>query len=419
MSTLLLQLPTRPAHPSTAYSYVLTSDGQSVLAQASTTAAQLPQPQGAGAHIVAIIPLQALSWQQVQLPPGIGLSTQTANPRLRAALEGLLEDKLLQEPAQVHFALAPEARAGAPLWVAVCQRDWLTGHLQALEAADRPVARIVPAWAPQENNLPAVCALGTPEAPQLVIANYDAQGAVALLPLSSATLSMVSASSTDTNSTEPEDTPLHAEPAVAALVEQLSGRSATIITPATLMLQASRSSWDLAQFDLTSSGRNRAARKLGNLWNSLLHSPTWRAARWGAVACAVAYLAGLNLWAWQEKRALQAKEKALSTIVTSTFAHIPLVVKPVLQMQREVALLQQATGSPSAQDFEPMLAALGQALPPGQHITQLIYSGTELTVKGVTLEADPLASVQNLLQAAGYPTRSEDSALVIKANTTP
>ncbi len=70
-----------------------------------------------------------------QLPPGIPLGANQQTPRLRSILEGLLEDRLLDDPAQLHFALQPGARAGSPVWVAVCDRSWLRDHLQALEAA--------------------------------------------------------------------------------------------------------------------------------------------------------------------------------------------------------------------------------------------------------------------------------------------
>ena len=65
---------------------------------------------------------------------------QPADTRLRSILEGLLEDRLLDDPAQLHFALQPGARAGSPVWVAVCDRSWLRDHLQG--AGGSQAARI-------------------------------------------------------------------------------------------------------------------------------------------------------------------------------------------------------------------------------------------------------------------------------------
>ena len=50
-------------------------------------------------------------------------------------LEGLLEDRLLDEPEALHFALQPHVRSPGTAWVATCERAWLASHLQALDEA--------------------------------------------------------------------------------------------------------------------------------------------------------------------------------------------------------------------------------------------------------------------------------------------
>lgn len=425
MSTLLLQLPTSNASPETAFSYVLTSDGITALEQASAMASLLPEPRGPGAEVVAVVPITALSWQRVQLPPGLALTLHHANNRLRAALEGLLEERLLDDPGQLHFALAPDAQTGAEVWVAVCQRNWLSGHLQALEAAGRPATRIVPAWAPgpTSSGSPELFAIGTADAPQLVITGYGPEQGVALVPLSSATLTLATGShlrSAPAESTTLEQPlSLKSEPAVAAVAEQCAGRPVSIITPASLLLEAARSDWDLAQMDLASSGRHRALRRAGSALEALLHAPAWRAARWGAIACIAAYLIGLNTWAWQERKAISDKQAAAQSIVTSTFPSIRVVVDAPLQMQREVAQLRQANGSTSERDLEPILAQLGAALPTGLSPTSLLYSSGELKAQGISLSAEDFTAVESRLSSLGYQVRSEDSTLILRATSTP
>ncbi len=81
----------------------------------------------------------------------------------------------------------------------------------------------------------------------------------------------------------PEGVPCVAEPAVAALAEQVLQRQPGLQQAPQRWLQAAQSPWDLAQFEFSSSGRARALKKLGTAWADLLAAPQWRPARWGAV----------------------------------------------------------------------------------------------------------------------------------------
>ena len=122
MSTLILFLPPARPGPATEYSYTLTADGHTALRHATAPAALLPEPTRPGGEVVAVVPARALSWQRVQLPPGLALGAGQQTPRLRSVLEGLLEDRLLDDASQLHFAIQPDANPGEPVWVAVCDR---------------------------------------------------------------------------------------------------------------------------------------------------------------------------------------------------------------------------------------------------------------------------------------------------------
>ena len=143
MSILIIYLPPGTPGPGTEYSYTLTADGHTATRHASAAAALLPDP-GRTGEVVAVVPARLLSWQRVNLPQGANSSPT----RLRTVLEGLLEERLLDEPANLHFALEPNARLGEPVWLASCDRSWLRESLQQLEAAGRSVGRIVPEFAP-------------------------------------------------------------------------------------------------------------------------------------------------------------------------------------------------------------------------------------------------------------------------------
>ena len=423
MSTLILFLPSARPGPATEYSYTLTADGHTALRHATAPAALLPEPTRPGGEVVAVVPARALSWQRVQLPPGLPLGAGQQTPRLRSVLEGLLEDRVLDDAAQLHFAIAPGAQAGAPVWVAVCDRAWLREHLQALEAAGRRVARVVPEFAPgpTPSGRPELCALGTPEDACVVLTGQGADHGVAVLPLSSMAMALARAGTVAGTGPEDEDAaPLvRAEPAVAALAEQTLGQRATLHTASQRALEAARGDWDLAQFELASTGRTRALRKAGSVASALLHAPQWRAARWGAVLLVLAHLVGLNAWAWKERQTLAAKQAAVRTLLTQTFPKVQVVVDAPLQMERELAQLRQAAGSVSPRDLEPLLAAAGTALPAGRQPTTIEYTPGELRLRGVALAPDEEPALSARLQASGYRAQLDDGSLLLRAEGTP
>lgn len=399
MSSLFVQLPSGPVTGSTEFDYLVSPDGRSVGAHASAPAALLPAALGAGAEIVAVAPAQALSWHRVELPKGVA----PGSPRLRAVLEGLLEDHLLDEPEMLHFAVDPQARPGAPVWVAVCQRDWLRAALQVLEAAGRPASRVVPELAPEAPA--ALHVIGEPGQALLAASGPDG---VAVLPLSSAALSLLPP--------VPDEALCFAEPALAAEAEPLLQRPVLLQPAHQRWLQAAQSRWDLAQFDFASSARARTLRKLGTGGVELLRGPQWRAARWGAALLVLANLVGLNAWAWKERSLLQAKREAVRSTLTSTFPHVRLVVDAPAQMEREVAALRQATGASSSRDLETLLGALAAAAP-GHAASAIEFNGTELRVRGLGLRPDELRAAQSALRAQGLAITQQGEAVVLAAES--
>ena len=423
MSTLILFLPPARPGPATEYSYTLTADGHAATRHATAPAALLPEPTRPGGEVVAVVPARALSWQRVQMPAGVPLGAGQQTPRLRSVLEGLLEDRVLDDAAQLHFALQPGAHSGAPVWVAVCDRTWLRENLQALEAAGRRVSRVVPEFAPgpTASGAPELCVLGTPEDAMAVITGQGEHHGVAVVPLTPMALTLARLGTARLSDADAENNPLvvRAEPAVAALTERTLAQRVTLQTPSERALEAARGDWDLAQFDLASTGRTRALRKAGSIASALLVAPQWRAARWGAALLVVAHLVGLNAWAWQERNALAAKQAQVRAVLTQSFPKVQVVVDAPVQMERELAQLRQAAGSVSARDLEPLLAAAGAALPNGQLPTAIEYTAGELRLRGITLPPDEETALFARLQAAGYQARINDSALSLRSEVNP
>jgi len=398
MSSLYVLLPRSTATTSTEVEYLLSPDGRSVSAHGSAAPALLPSPAGAGSETVVIVPAAALSWHRVDLPKGTGPRA----PRLRAMLEGLLEDRLLDEPEDLHFALEPGAAAERPAWVAVCDRSRLRAALQMLESAGRPVSRVVPEFAPEGD--PALYALGDPAGAQLVCAGRDG---VLAVPLSAASLALLPANL-------PETTPLVAEPAVAALAELVLQQRPRLLPPAERLLSSAQTAWDLSQFEFASGGRARAFKKLSAGWAGLLRAPEWRPARWAVVVLLAVQLLGLNAWAWKERSALAAKREASRTILTQTFPQVRTVVDAPQQMEREVAALRQVTGGISGRDLEAMLGALAAIAPPGRAATGLEFSGTELRVHGLAASEAQAQPLLQALRSRGYAGTVQGDVLVVK-----
>lgn len=402
MSALIVHFPAQPVSASTEFDYALTTDGSTVQSHGSAQAALLPAPTGAGAEVVAVVPTAMISWHRVELPKG----TAAGSPRLRAVLEGLLEDRLLDEPESLHLALQPQPRGSAPSWVAACDRAWLRSAVQALEAAERPVSRIVPEFAPEGD--PVLYALGDPQQPLLVVAG--SQGVTAL-PLSSHALPLLPALS--------EATLCMAEPAVAALAEQVLHRQPLLQQAPQRWVQSAQSPWDLAQFEFSSSGRARALKKLGTAWADLLAAPQWRPARWGVLLLVAINLLGINAWAWRERSALEDKREVIRRTLTQTFPQVKVVVDAPVQMAREVAALRQLTGATSGRDLEAMLGALSTSAPPERPVGALEFSGGELRIRGLAYTPDEVTTVGAALKSQGYSSVVQGETLVLTQAGTP
>ena len=396
MSFLVVLLPLQPVTASTEFDYVFSRDSRTVGTHSSALAALLPQPAGAGAEVVAIAPAGAVSWHQVELPKG----TSAGSPRLRAILEGVLEDRLLDEPEALHFAVQPQLRSGAPVWVAVCDRAWLRGAVAALEAARRPATRIVPEFAPDSEL--ALYALGDPENAVLVAAGG---GGVMSLPLASASLALLAA--------RPDETPCIAEPAVAELAEQVLQHGVVLQQAPQRWLEAAESAWDLAQFDLSSSSRARTYKKIAGGWSHLLSAPQWRPARWAAALFVAINLIGLNAWAWVERAALEGKRQIIGRTLTQTFPQVKVVVDAPLQMEKEVAALRQATGATSGRDLEAMLAALSTVAGPARVVSGLDFTGAELRARGLALSPQEAPAIASGLKSQGYVSVLQGDTLVL------
>lgn len=435
MSTLIVTLP--PALPTATMPClaVLTSDGRTVLRQMETPLALLPQPTGSSTAAVAVVPVQMLSWHQVTLPRGTldskRLFQDGAALRLRAVLDGLLEEVLLDDTALLHCALAPDASDSQPVWVAVCNRAWLHAWLAALEQAGRPVGRIVPELAPlpyaevldEEPIEPvfaasatarmAAEATGTGAATLHVMGSEQGAywlrsdaGGVTRLPLSLASAALAN---------WPEGGPVFSEPATAELAEQLFRQCRiTLQTPAQRSLAALNSRWDLAQFELRYNRQTRLRKHIAALLQSALTAPRWRPARWALATALLVNVVGLQAWAWKAQTELANQKSAIRTVLTSTFPEVQVVMNAPLQMARALALAERQSGIASAADLETMLVQIQTAAPGLPAPAAIEFVANELRFKGLEGSGIDLAGLVERLRTQGYTAQLDDSGLAIK-----
>ncbi|WP_394757361.1 type II secretion system protein GspL [Rhodoferax sp.] len=404
MTTLIVTLPAEPLDAAALYDYVLSPDGSTVGEQSRAPLALLPLVGKADGEVVALVTAQRLSWHQVQLPKGtLGrrFFQEGGALRVRAVLDGLLEDRLLDDTKQLHFALEPQPPADAPVWVAVCERAWLRAALQALEQSGRAVSRIVPEFTPQALK-DTLYVTGEADAPCLVGAS---QGSVAVLPLSREAIALLSGR---------EEKNVVAEPAVVAVAEALFQRTVTLQPSGQRQLQAAQSAWDLAQFDLLTSHGARTWKRWSGATRDVLRAPRWRAARLAVLALLAINLAGLNAWAWKEKTLLHSQRQAIDAVLSTTFPQVRVVVDAPVQMAREVAALQQASGAPSGRDLETMLAAFGAVAPVSASPAAIEFIAGEVRMKGLALTAEQVTAISFQLKPQGYVVKVEADTLVMK-----
>lgn len=407
--------------PTAVLAWATSANGQQVNDHGSCGASLLP----ADDDVVLVLPVRAVSWHRLAVP-------KVASSRLRAVLDGLLEERVLSDTAELHFALEPGGRPGQTVWVAACQKAWLQSWLQALEATGRPVSRIVPALWPT----PAAAGDGGrgetqhwahDEGDRVWLATASPLG-VRCIPLRDSGTSTfgdsafgdlapsaASAPGELLPASDPATTRWFADPSVTALAEQVCNQRFELMPPPAWLLRCAQSDWNLAQFDLSLSSGARRGHRLRQTLRQWRSAPAWRPARWGLAALVAAQLLGLNAAAWYERSSLDTKRQAVRQTLQQTFPQVTLVMDAPLQMQRELGLLQQASGNLSTSDLETMLAALAQVAP-GEPVSpaSIDYSAGVGRFGQWKAPEEQLRSLQQALEASGWQARLDGNVLSLR-----
>ncbi|GAP34555.1 type II secretion system protein GspL [Piscinibacter sakaiensis] len=407
-SLLVLQMPPRPrlgsgeppgAAPPAEFAYAWSPDGRQVQRQGRAAPALLPRADA----VVAVLSEVDVGWQRCTLP-------KAPPARLRAALSGVLEEALLEEPEQVHLALPAEARAGEPSWIAVAHRGWLRAELAALEQAQVFVDRIVPAAWPADPPRLHIGSRADPTqdatTPAALVATWSQPDGVVQLPLQGSLARALLPQPL------PVQTLATATPATAAAAEAWLGAPVALATEAERLLQAAQSPWDLRQFDLVR--RHRGTRALRDAWRGFL-GPAWRPARYGLAALVLVQLAGLNLQAWQLRRQVERKQADMVALLQTTFPQVRAVLDAPLQMEREVQALRGQAGRAGESDLEPLMRAAAAAWPPGRPpVDGLRFEPGRLSLPASGWTQQEIDRFRQTLRTGGYGLEQSDGRLHIR-----
>ena len=420
MSTLVVHIPPRPRLRSsshgapaaegsglaTEYPYATSPDGLELGSQGQCPASLLPK----ATTVIAVVSDADVGWHRITLPRAPGA-------RLRAALDGVLEEALLEDADDVHLALAPAALPGLPTWVAAVSRRWLRAELAALEKADVFVDRVVPmAWpdepplghfaeTPMDANGLGSAANGMAHGIALNWAHADGVASVRLQGGLARSL---------VPNPAPPETRWSATPGAVAAAEAWLGAPVRVMQPAQRLLQAGRSLWNLRQFEL--ARRTRGGRVLRDSARRFF-SREWAPVRYGLAALVLAQVVGLNLWAWHQRDAIEAKQEGVRALVKATYPNVsPLDIQRDAEavMRRESQALRTLAGKPGDADLEPMLQAAASAWPADRPaVDTLRFEPGRLTLSAPGWSAAQIDQFRSVLRPGGWQVEAAEGRVIL------
>ena len=392
------------ASAGTEYTYALSPDGLVLQGQGRCAASLLPKAD----TVIAVLADADVGWHRITLP-------KAPASRLRAALTGVIEEGLLDDAEATHLAVAPQASAGEPTWIAAVNKAWLVSELAALERADVFVDRVAPSsWPDDPPTGHFSVDTGAGNARDVTSATAMS-GSVSLTwshPDGVATVSLQGGLARAVF--KPEVTAsarFSASPEAASAAEQWLGAPVNVMSVAQRALQASRTLWDLRQFDL--ARRNRGTRALRDSLKKFF-SPGWRPVRLGLIAAALLNVLGLNLWAWHQESQMRDRRVAMTKVLQTTFPQVRAVLDAPLQMQREVQTLRAAAGKPGDTDLEPMLQAAASAWPADRPpIDAMSFEAGRLTLPGTGWTDAQIVDFRGRLRPGGWTVESSGGKLAL------
>lgn len=332
----------------------------------------------------------------VWTPPADSLLTHVTLPtrsvsKIAQALPYALEDQILGDPEQLHFAYY--RHAGGDLAVAVTARERLQTWLEALRAANVYPTRLCPAilalpldantwsvafterylWVRTGNSSGFVSPISV-EAPPTVLSTALEE-----------TRRQQSAPAQLIVFNSPEDFPVDTWTSSLGIPVVISGQN---------IWQdgiGSHTSLNLLQGEFAPTG------KLGDALKPL---------RAVAVILGI-WLIGVlsfNLWEWWQLNAShRSYQQAMTTLFRQTFPEAKAVLDPVQQMQRNLETLQGQSGEAGPNDLLSLLARVASTLQanPKVSLRTVKYANAKLTLDLSLPDFESLETIKNALNVTG------------------
>ena len=392
-------LPSGSAGVPAEWHYVLSADGRTPAVAGHAGAAFLPKAD----QVIVLLAEADVSWHRLEVP-------RAPAARLVEALAGVMEDTLLDEGQAPHFALAEDAKPGQPGWVAVTDGPRLGAALQALENSGLGIERVVSAALPGPTPRGHFHTGGKlhgadpTEEQEAWLTLSSAEGVLHLRlqgGLARARLPLDASGNVRWTAT----------PAAALAAERWLGAPVPLMSDAERALEAAQLNLNLRQFELAQ--RTRGTRALRQAAKRLLSAP-WRPVRLGLLALLVLQLAGLNLYAWQQRQWLAAKREAMTTLLKSAHPGVRAVLDAPVQMQRETDRLRAGAGRVGAGDLEAMLAVAAAAWPDGQGPTATLrFEPGSLSLAASGWAEPQVQQFRERSRAAGYAAEFSEGRVVL------
>lgn len=370
---------------------------------------------------IGIVLARYISWHHVQLPHGVlpaARSVQPMNIRLRAVMEGLLEERLLDEPTKLHFAVQPPPYPTEGVWVAVFDLEALKQALQKLSEQEIEIHRLVPeCWPVEERHDNTLWLAVSGDAPYALWA--DEHG-VCRWPLQ-IHVTHLNAYPEQVQAALSRASSVFAEPALADWAERTLN-IAFKVQPQQNRLRsiATDSPWNLAQGSL--SRHKPLSLRTKQLLAHLTTAPAWRPARWMATLLLLIQVGGINAAAWQADIQEKAIQDEINGTLQRAFPQNTFVVDAPAQMQRSLEALRKSSGVPTPHDMDVMLQLLQRHMPPSKSdisITNIVFDTKSLSVEGLQLDPQEAAVLESALRSYQLKLRQEGTLWTLNAEETP